>query len=206
MHEEELAIEKRWMGLARVNLADFHRFYDKYCDRVYGFCLSWTLDPDLAEDLTSDTFLRAQASLWRFRWKGVTFGAYLYRIALNLVRQHARKTAKAIHVNEADVTIVDTRLNPLAEIILTERQVMVRQVVADLDRLGQEIFLLHYWDGLTTAEIAAVLGTPEGTVKTRLQRGRHHLRSRLREMGVEPLDDTGNGPSRRHEHRREDEG
>ncbi len=204
--DDELEIEKRWMGRARLNPADFNRFYEKYADRVFSFCLSRTLDRDLAEDLTSETFTQAQATLWRFQWKGVTYGAYLYKIALNLVRQHARKTARAIHLNEADVTIIDTRLNPLAEIVLTERQFLVRKAVAGMDSLGQDIFLLHYWENMTTAEIAAVLGTPEGTVKTRLQRGRHHLRSRLRDLGVAGPNDEEAGPLRSPENRGEDEG
>jgi RNA polymerase sigma-70 factor (ECF subfamily) len=186
MHDTELAIEKRWMILARLDPEDFRRFYEKYCDSVYRFCLRRTLDPQVAEDLTSETFLRAQRNLWRFRWQGVTFGAYLYRIALNLVRQHAMVAARSVNMAEPGLTIMDPRINPLAEIVLTERQRTVRLAVGNLDQLSQDIFLLHYWEVLTTAEISVVLGTPEGTVKTRLRRGREELRLHLKRGGIDP--------------------
>ena len=194
-HDDELAIEKRWLVLARIDPEDFRRFYDKYCDRVYRLCLRRVLDPDLAEDLTSETFLRAQRSLWRFRWQGVTFGAYLYRIALNLVRRQAKAAAAMISVDPGDVTIVDARLNPLAEVVLTERQRAVRAALTALDDLGREIFMLHYWEELTVAQISVVLDTPEGTVKTRLQRGRSLLRSELGRRGIEAAP-SGVGGSR----------
>ncbi len=186
MNDSELAIEKRWMILARLDPEDFRRFYEKYCDPVYRFCLRRTLDRQVAEDLTSETFLRAQRNLWRFRWQGVTFGAYLYRIALNLVRQHAMVAARSVNMAEPGLTIMDLSINPLAEIVLTERQRTVRSAMASLDQLSQDIFLLHYWEDLTTAEISAVLGTPEGTVKTRLRRGREALRRHLNRSGIDP--------------------
>lgn len=177
--DAELAIEKRWLLAAKVDPEDFRRFYAKYGDRVYRFCLRRTLDRDTAEDLTAETFLQAQRNLWRFRWQGVTFGAYLYRIALNLVRKHAAAAARTLNVAEPDAGVVDPRANPLAELVLTERQLAVRQAVATLDGRSQEIFLLHYWEELTTAEIAVVLKVPEGTVKTKLSRGRQALRAEL---------------------------
>jgi RNA polymerase sigma-70 factor (ECF subfamily) len=197
LHDSELTIEKRWLILARLDPEDFRRFYAKYCDGVYRFCLRRTLDPQVAEDLTSETFLRAQRNLWRFRWQGVTFGAYLYRIALNLVRQHVAMAARSVNLDEPDLTIVDARINPLAEIVLTERQMAVRTAVASLDALSREIFLLHYWEEMTTVEIAAVLGTPEGTVKTRLRRGREALRQQLRRRGIDPAVAPGDKPGDR---------
>lgn len=188
MQDAELTIEKRWLLLARLDPEDFRRFYEKYCDAVYRFCLRRTLDPQVAEDLTSETFLRAQRNLWRFRWQGVTFGAYLYRIALNLVRQHAARAARSVHLADPDLTVVDPRLNPLAEVVLSDHQRLVRAAVSRLDRLGQDVFLLHYWEGMTTAEIAAVLGAPEGTVKTRLRRGRIEMRQYLGRQGVGAAD------------------
>jgi RNA polymerase sigma-70 factor (ECF subfamily) len=204
MHDSELAIEKRWLLWARLDPEDFRRFYEKYCDSVYHFCLRRTLDPQLSEDLTSETFLRAQRNLWRFRWQGVTFGAYLYRIALNLVRQHAIIAARSINLEEPELTVVDLRINPLAELVLNERQRLVRAAVGKLDRLGQDVFLLHYWEELKTAEIAVVLDIPEGTVKTRLRRGREGLRRHLRHLGIDGAMAPMHGSSRYVAKRREE--
>ena len=114
---QELDIEKKWLILARLDPGKFTLFYDKYCDGIYRFCLRRVVDHDLAEDLTSSTFLQAQRKLWQFRWQGVTMGAWFYRIALNVVRKHLRAAAHDAHVNTDDISVVDTRLDPLALVV-----------------------------------------------------------------------------------------
>ena len=203
MRDDELEIEKRWMLLARTDPAAFDRFYEKYVDPIYGYCLRRTLDHDTAEDLTGETFLLAQRSLWRFRWQGVTFGAYLYRIAQNQVRKRARKLKWEAELGDDEVTLVDPRLNPLAQVVLSDEQQAVRRAVAALDGITQEIVLLHYWEGLTSAQIAAVMDMKTTTVKTRLHRGRARLKQVL--LGVEDGNAAGgdasgrDGASRRRE-------
>ena len=73
----------------------------------------------------------------------------------------------------------------------------VAVAVGGRDALSREIFLLHYWEEMTTVEIAAVLGTPEGTVKTRLRRGREALRQQLRRRGIDPAFAPGDKPGDR---------
>lgn len=196
MSNDDFDIEKRWMLLVRVDPEAFFRFYDKYVDRIYRYCLSRTLDPEAAQDLTSETFLRAQASLGRFRWQGVTFGAYLYRIAENAVRQRARKLRREIGLDGGD-HLAEPRINPLAQVVLTETQQSVREAMTRLDDRTREIMRLHYWEDLTVREIAVVLGMNESTVKARLRRGRDKLLAWL-------PPDTG-GRSRRDDDAREDE-
>lgn len=179
MSDGELDIEKRWMLLARLDPQAFDRFYVKYCDAIYRYCLRRTLDHATAEDLTAETFLQAQRSLWRFRWQGVTFGAYLFRIAQNLVRMRARRLAREAELSTAETTVADPRLNPLAQVVLTEEQLAVRTAVAQLEAGTQEIVLLHYWEGLTVPQIATVVGMNPTTVKTRLHRGRLRVRKLL---------------------------
>ncbi|MFN2371196.1 MAG: RNA polymerase sigma factor [Candidatus Krumholzibacteriia bacterium] len=179
MSSEELDIEKRWLLLARLDPQAFDRFYDKYCDAIYRFCLRRTLDHATAEDLTAETFLQAQRSLGRFRWQGVTFGAYLYRIAGNEVRMRARRLAREADLVDPGTSVVDPRLSPLAQVVLTEAQQEVRTAVSQLEASTQEIVLLHYWEGLTVVQIAAVVGMNPTTVKTRLHRGRHRVRKLL---------------------------
>lgn len=194
MSDDGLDIEKRWMLLARMDPEAFFRFYDKYVDRIYRYCLSRTLDPEAARDLTSETFLRAQGSLGRFRWQGVTFGAYLYRIAENVVRQRARDLRRETGLDDGD-HIVDPRINPLAQVVLTESQQLVREALARLDDRTREIMLLHYWENLTVREIAVVLDMNESTVKARLRRGRGKLLAWLPKEGGPPPD-AGGRPGR----------
>lgn len=193
MSDDELDIEKRWMLLVRIDPQAFERFYTKYFDAIYRFCLRRTLDHATAEDLTAETFLQAQRSLGRFRWQGVTFGAYLYRIAQNLVRMRARRLAREAELVDGETSVVDPRLSPLAQVVLTDEQRAVRAAVAQLEASTQEIILLHYWEGLTTPEIAAVVGMNATTVKTRLHRGRVRVRKLLLGGDEEPAPDGSAG-------------
>lgn len=189
----ELNIEKRWLLLVRLDPEAFERFYAKYCDAIYHFCLRRTLDHATAEDLTAETFLQAQRSLFRFRWQGVTFGAYLYRIAQNLVRMQARRLAREAELSDPETTLADPRLNPLAQVVLSEEQQAVRTAVAQLEASTQEILLLHYWEGLTVPQIAAVVGMNPTTVKTRLRRGRLRVRKLLLGEDGDPATDDPAG-------------
>lgn len=193
MSDGELDIEKRWMLLARLDPQAFDRFYDKYCDMIYRYCLRRTLDHNTAEDLTAETFLQAQRSLGRFRWQGVTFGAYLFRIAQNLVRMRARRLAREAELVDPETTVADPRLNPLAHVVLSEEQLAVRTAVAQLEASTQEILLLHYWEGLTVPQIAAVVGMNPTTVKTRLRRGRLRVRKLLLGEDGDPATDDPAG-------------
>ncbi|MBE0567777.1 MAG: sigma-70 family RNA polymerase sigma factor [Krumholzibacteria bacterium] len=193
MSDGELDIEKRWMVLARLDPQAFDRFYDKYCDAIYRYCLRRTLDHATAEDLTAETFLQAQRSLIRFRWQGVTFGAYLYRIAQNLVRMQARRLVREARLSNTETALADPRLNPLAQVVLTEEQQSVRTAVAQLEASTQEILLLHYWEGLTVPQIAAVVGMNPTTVKTRLRRGRLRVRKLLLGEDGDPATDDPAG-------------
>ncbi len=171
MMEEELEVEKRRLLLARIDPEKFLFFYDKYYERIRQFIFVRTVDQDLTEDITSETFLLAVDNLWRFRWQGVTFGAWLFRIAANQLRTHFRRTSRFAEVDNRMINEIPTPvLDPLSEVILSEDQKLVYQAVLELDTLSRNIFLLRFWDGAKLREIAAILDIKEGTIKARLNR------------------------------------
>jgi RNA polymerase sigma-70 factor (ECF subfamily) len=173
LRRDPLEIEKRWLLLVRIDREYFFLFYDRYVDRIYRYIFWRTHDPDLAQDLTADTFMTALAKLQLFRFQGVTFGAWLYRIALNLVREHfrARQSRSFTDLTGAE-NLPDRRRNPLDELEYSEEQTLILDLLEMLDELSQNIFILHYWENLKVREIAAILNVSQGTIQSRLKRDR----------------------------------
>ena len=177
--ENELELEKMWLQEARKDPDKFLFFYEKYLDHIYNYIYWKTLDHDLTKDLTGETFLRALAGLGKFQWQGHPFRIWLRTIAINVVRQHYRRMMKRRLLEEGELeAIPGPWSNPLADMILEERQRVLFLCVKKLDELNQKIFFLRFGDGLKLREIAAELGHPLGTIKARL----HGIKKKISEM------------------------
>ncbi|HWB82026.1 MAG TPA: sigma-70 family RNA polymerase sigma factor [Nannocystaceae bacterium] len=158
------------------------------------------LDVDL-EDLVQRTFLACVESRDRVR-DGSSFRAYVLRIARNeLVNHYVARQRAASRVDPLTTSILDMGASPSVMVASDERD---RALLTALRRLPldlQTALELHYWEELSTSELAEVLGIPQGTVKTRLFRAREQLRVTLREAGAVGLDPDGplpdpSGPAR----------
>lgn len=181
---EELDIEKRCLLFAQVDPAQFIYFYDKYFDSISRFIYYKVDDYNLTEELVSKTFFHALHHLGRFRWQGVTFGAWLFRIARNEVWSYLRN--KSYWKNDVTHQIedrADTGRDQLEDMILSEEKQLIRKCILRLDEKSQDVLVLYYWENLTTRQIAAVLDLPEGTVKVTLMRSRHTLEKMLSSEG-----------------------
>jgi RNA polymerase sigma-70 factor (ECF subfamily) len=178
----ELDIERRWLLHSQVDPEQYVRFYDKYYDLIYGFLLNRTRNPDFAEDLCQATFIQAFEKRWSFRFQRVTFGAWLYRIASNLANQEdrRRKVRNPVPLDHNDSCLVDS-------VALQDEKLLAQIDNDDLVRCLTEIdpecrtwITLHYIEGLTTPEVAAIAGVPQGTMKARLSRCLNKMRARMR--------------------------
>jgi RNA polymerase sigma-70 factor (ECF subfamily) len=195
---EELEIEKRWLLLSRQDPEQFGRFFEKYQRPLFTYLRGRLGDHDLAEDLLAETFLEAIDSQWRFRWQGVTFGAWLFRLARRQVARHFERRAprEARHVPQeaAEVLVAEAAADPEQE----EDRQLLALCVRQLEATDQDIVIWHYWGGLRLTQIAVILGQRENAVRVRLHRARRRLagllrapeiRSRLSREGQQALDD-----------------
>jgi len=95
----DLALEKRWLRLAQVDSEEFRLFFDKYHDHVYRYLAACVGDPEVAQDLTQETFLYALDHLGRFNLQRGSFGVWLFHIARRRVltrhRRRGRQAAEA---------------------------------------------------------------------------------------------------------------
>ncbi|MFF2197491.1 ECF subfamily RNA polymerase sigma factor, BldN family [Streptomyces sp. NPDC058157] len=145
----------------------FGRLYDQYSDTVYRYIYYRVGGKATAEDLTSETFLRALRRISTFTWQGRDFGAWLVTIARNLVADHFKSsrfrlevtTGEMLDANEVERSPEDSVLESLSNAALLE-------AVRKLNPQQQECVTLRFLQGLSVAETARVMGKNEGAIKT----------------------------------------
>ena len=148
--------------------------YERTCERIYGLLLKLTHNPDDAFDLTQETYLRAFARISQFEGNS-SIATWLYRIAVNEGRQAARRGITGQRARESLGRIPQPGGNGQADTRL-DVDVAMSELPED-DRL---ILLLRYHEGLDYETIAQMTELPPGTVASRLNRAREHLRERLK--------------------------
>jgi RNA polymerase sigma-70 factor, ECF subfamily len=164
--------------LARNGDAEaFGQLYDHYHPSVYRFVYWRTRSTGLAEDLTSETFLRALRNMAGFRWQGKDFGAWLMTIARNLCTDHFKAGRTRLELSTDDMGAHDAATTDGPEdTVLTG---LTQEVLLDgLRRLSDEqrdCLIMRFLQGLSIAETAAVLGRSEGAVKQLQLRGVRNL-------------------------------
>lgn len=172
---------------------DFEALVQLYRPKVFRFALVSLRDPDAAETVTQDCFLRAYQARERFR-QDCSVQTWLMQIAVNLVRDYARsrrfqfwrRAGRAANlVDAAAVALADRGRSPEAQALLRER---VAAVWAAADRLPEKqraVFLLRFVEDMDLLEIAAATGMKEGTVKTHLFRALRAVRERTGKLAGE---------------------
>lgn len=169
--------------------ASFTELVERHRGPVFRLVLS-ILGPGRvgeAEELTQDIFVKVHRKLPEFRGDA-KFSSWLYRIAYNQALDH-RSTLrfKARHVPEEMLEMTPTRdrsADPLGSTLSEELRETVEACLAELPDLYRSILRLHYWMGMTVAEISETLSTPTGSIKSYMHRARAKLAAMLEKRGV----------------------
>lgn len=168
--------ESRWTQ-GRSDAEAFTSLFDDYANAIYRYCFRRTADWALAEDLTSTVFLEA----WRHRRKMPAHGTaslpWLFAVATNVMRNQTRalRRYRAVLARVPPLEPERDFADDIAERLDMRQQ--AHEMLSRLDRLPRrerEVLDL-YAEGLSTAQIATTLGIREGTVRSRLFRGRRRL-------------------------------
>jgi RNA polymerase sigma-70 factor (ECF subfamily) len=160
-----------------VRRADFDRVYAEHAQAVFAFLAYRTGDRVLAQDLAADTFEAAFKARRRFDRKRGSERTWLMTIALNRLRDHARRQAAEARAYER----VTTGAGPAGadEFEAVADRDLVMRGLAALSEEERECLALRFGADLTLKEIAAAIGEPESTVEGRVYRGLRKLRDEL---------------------------
>lgn len=146
--------------------------FGRYFDSVYRFFRN-KVDGQF-EDLVQRTFMGCLEGRDRFR-EEASFRTFLFAIASNLLRSHMRERAAApVDFNESSV--VDLGAGPSSVLAADQQSRLVVHALRKIPFEMQVLLELYYWEEMTGPELAALLGVPEDTVRSRLRRAKEKLR------------------------------
>lgn len=185
-HEVWTLVERAQQG----DTAAFGLIYDRYVDTVFRFIYFRVGNRPLAEDLTSDTFLRALKRISSFTWQGRDLGAWLVTIARNLVADHFKSGRYRLEVTTGDVLDADREDrgpegSPESAVVDHITNVALLTAVKQLNPEQQECIVLRFLQGFSVAETAQAMGKNEGAIKALQYRAVRAL-ARLLPEGFQP--------------------
>jgi RNA polymerase sigma-70 factor (ECF subfamily) len=160
----------------------FGQLYERYFEKVFGYLAFKVGAPAEAEDLAGQVFLRALEALPGYRWTGVPFQAWLFRIAHNLLvdwlRRAGRRPTVPLDAIAGFATADDPAADPERWTLERATRQELAEAVARLTPAQQQVLGLRFVAGLPTAEVARVLGRSEASVKALQHAGLRALQRR----------------------------
>lgn len=174
--------EERLIRSAQKNKRNFDPLYRKYYPVIVGYIRKRIENKELSEDLASRTFEKALNGLDNFQWQGVSFSAWLFRIARNVLYDYFRsKKRRPIDVSWDVIQpfIEDKGVRPDEQVIMDEDELQLYTVMAKLEKEDQYLLYYKFFEGLANTEIAKITGLSETNVGTRLYRIRKKMKGEL---------------------------
>ena len=170
--------------------AEFESLVLRYQNSVYNIALRMSGNPDEAQDLAQEAFVRAYRSFDSYR-RGTSFDKWLNRIVTNLYIDEVRKRRRKPYVesldepitmsggNEVDREIADLSHSPEMVYDREHLDICIQSALAELPPEFRMAVILCDIEGFSYEEIAQIMGTSIGTVRSRIHRGRRGLRERI---------------------------
>ena len=192
--------EKAMVEEARKDPAAFGAIFEAYYHKILSFSIYRTMNVEIARDITSETFFKALKNLWQFKWAGAPFSSWLYRIASNEIKMYYRH--HKYEPSSLEEAIEEHKMPELSSKKDLEEEIMkaqekfdengelaaVLKALKELPEKYQEVIILRFYQEMKLEEIAAVLNTKEGTIKSLLSRGLRMLKGK---PAVQPFMGSG---------------
>lgn len=150
--------------IARVQARDpvaLGEVYDRYATRIYTYLYHRLGDRPLAEDLTSEVFVRMLEAAQSRRFAHTSLSGWLYRIARNLVVDHHRRRSETVPLDEE---LVEPEAGPAGTVEARLAQDELRAALQHLTEDQRQVIVLRFGEGLTAKQVAEVLSKPETAV------------------------------------------
>ena len=159
---------------AKKDPSRFAELYELNFSRVYAYIARRVGDRDVAQDLTSDVFHKALASIQNFEWRGVPFAGWLLRIAANMIVDRLKCSAREVSGQDG---LPEPSTQPNLEEI--DRQGQLFRLVEQLPPDQRRVIGMRFAEEKSICEIATELGRSEGAVKQLQFRALQNLRARM---------------------------
>lgn len=163
----------------------FEKIYEFYYEMILKYLVKRTLSSEVAYDLTADTFIKAFESLHKFKWTGISIKVWLYRIAINALKNQRRNpTSTALEdVPEGHEALSADAREELKELDKTlfgdDELSKLSDALATLKPEHQNVISLYYFTGMSQKEIAETTESSESAVKAVMHRAMTNLRDLL---------------------------
>lgn len=163
--KQKILSEEDEIKKAKKNLKDFNVLYDRYYVRIFQYVYQRVQTEAQAADITSDTFIKAMENLKSYKFMGVPFASWLFKIARNEVYLQHKKDSKIRQVNFTTNDILaiaeeieETRINK-TEILIT--------AIKQLNSEETDLIEMKYFEKRSYAEMASILDLTENNVKVK---------------------------------------
>lgn len=162
----------------------FGNLVERYESKVYSLAMKMLRNPEDAEDVLQDTFLRAYRGIKSFQGNS-TFSTWIYRITANSALMRLRKKQlPTVSIDDADeretpINIADWSPGPVEQLLTKETQKAMDEAIETLPAEFKQVFILRDVEELSNAEVAEILDLSVAAVKSRLHRARLKVRNRL---------------------------
>ena len=164
----------------------------RHSRRIFNICYRFTGNGTEAEDLSQEVFLRVYRTLGSYRSAHGGFATWMTSVTRNLLIDHYRRTKRDRVTDSLDdaMPVVENKESsarrPDQQALLGELSMQIQKALTQLSPELREAVILRDLQQLEYGEIQQVLSVPEGTVKSRINRGRIELARILQHMGVRP--------------------
>ena len=165
----------------------FSKIYDKYIEKIYRFIFLKIGSEEIAQDLTSDTFLRGWKAFQKAQdpknnYKIENTQAFLYQIARNLIADHYRRKGKIKIVSAENRVITDFSVDLEKKAILSSDMKNIRLALNHLNEDYQNVIIWRYLDDFSTAEVAQIMNKSEPAIRVLLHRALKSLKDQINKL------------------------
>ncbi len=155
----------------------FAQLYEEHFDKIYRYIVLRIGNETEAEDMTQQVFLNALQSISSFKWKGIPFSAWLFRIAHNQVVDYLRKKKRTPVLLDESLASGDDAPQQIAERKLDIERLL--KATKQLTEAQREVISLRFTSELPIAQVAKIMGKSQGAVKALQHSGIVALRKAL---------------------------
>jgi RNA polymerase sigma-70 factor (ECF subfamily) len=172
---------------------EFSKIYDKFVEKIFRFIFLKVNSKEIAEDLTSETFLRTWEVFRQGNPKIENVSAFLYQIARNLITDYYREKGRAKIISpDLGHPIADPRQNLEEQTILNSEMERIRKALSKLDEDYQNAIIWYYLDELPIQEVANLLDRTVPATRVLISRAIKALREKLNNQQLDNKQQTTN--------------